>query len=55
MGGGGSILGLGSDIGGSLRSPVAFCGGYSLKPTVGRHLSQLGVVAPTSAEPVGVR
>jgi len=54
VGGGGSILGLGSDIGGSLRSPVAFCGGYSLKPTASRHLSQLGVAAPMDAAPIGV-
>ena len=54
IGGGGSMLGLGSDIGGSLRSPVAFCGALSLKPTVGRHLSQLGVVSPVGPPPVGV-
>ena len=54
VGSGASILGLGSDIGGSLRCPVAFCGGWSLKPTAGRHLSQMGVVSPTDAPPIGV-
>ena len=43
LGSGGSILGIGNDIGGSVRNPAIFNGIYSLKPTHGRHLSQQGV------------
>uniref|UniRef100_A0A8C3TST1 Fatty acid amide hydrolase n=1 Tax=Catharus ustulatus TaxID=91951 RepID=A0A8C3TST1_CATUS len=36
IGGGGSILGLGTDLGGSLRFPAAFCGICAIKPTGNR-------------------
>ncbi|XP_072505417.1 fatty-acid amide hydrolase 1-like isoform X2 [Notamacropus eugenii] len=39
---GGSIIGLGTDSGGSIRIPSAFCGIYGLKPT-GYRLSYNGI------------
>ena len=62
---GGSPLGLGTDIGGSVRVPAAFCGIAALKPTQGRTpdqgrcsvpvgeraiVSQVGVLARTVAD-----
>ncbi|KAH8690697.1 glutamyl-tRNA amidotransferase-like protein subunit A [Talaromyces proteolyticus] len=32
----GSVLGIGTDIGGSIRVPGAFCGVYGFKPSIGR-------------------
>jgi len=50
LGAGGSIVGIGGDVGGSIRIPSHFCGVVGLKPASSR-LSQIGSLASVPGRP----
>lgn len=52
VGFGASPIGIGTDIGGSIRIPASYCGVYGLKPTPQR-MSGLGVTVPRPMEKNG--
>lgn len=42
-------LGVGTDIGGSIRAPAAFCGSYGFKPSSGRNPGN-GIIVPFAGQ-----
>ncbi|KAH7001040.1 putative amidase [Ilyonectria destructans] len=46
----GSVLGVGTDIGGSIRAPAAFCGIYGFKPTSPLLPMKAFLASPSAAE-----
>ena len=47
----GSVIGVGSDIGGSIRMPANFNGMFGHKPTTGRHPDVGYVLKPSQTNP----
>jgi Asp-tRNA(Asn)/Glu-tRNA(Gln) amidotransferase A subunit family amidase len=48
----GSILGIGTDIGGSIRIPAGLCGLYGLSPSSGRQpYERKGYISPLGPKP----